>query len=132
MLDNSTIHGFHGQLLRDTFGSNISDRDAFLLFLLFHQFQIELAGPVLTDRPKLAAADRIAAITQWASAGPLPRCGRGARIAVPTIRIGTSAGTASGAPTPTPKSHQDELARLRDLTALLKKHPFAKRLVPEE
>src|SRR4051812_48069634 len=60
----TTIDDLHGRLLRDTFGRDLDDRDAFLLFTLFHHYQIELAGPVLADRPSMGAGDRVHADTQ--------------------------------------------------------------------
>ena len=60
----TTIYGFHGRLVRDTFGRDLSDRDAFLLFCVLHYYQIELAGPVLADRPSLGAGSRVSADTQ--------------------------------------------------------------------
>jgi hypothetical protein len=59
--NRTTIRQFHARVLRDTFGGPVDDRDAFLLFMLFHLSRVELTGPVLSDRP---VCTDIAAITQ--------------------------------------------------------------------
>ena len=60
-MDGTTIYDLHGRLLRDTFGSRLSDQDAFLIFVLFHTRRVILSDPVLTDRPGIR---EVAAITQ--------------------------------------------------------------------
>jgi hypothetical protein len=66
-----TIEDLQGRILRDTFGQDLSDLDAFLLFAILHHYQIELDGSFLADRPHLKAGDLIHADTQRGCAAAL-------------------------------------------------------------
>jgi hypothetical protein len=131
-MNGTTIYDFHGRLLRDTFGRDISDQDAFLLFTLFHLYQIELASPVLTDRPQLAEGDRVAALTQRHCSQALASVWAGSREQRADYtywywRWNGEWGSYAHAESLT----EEERTRLRDLTAKLEEHPFVRRFVPE-
>lgn len=132
-MDSTTIYDFHGRLLRDTFGPNIGDQDAFLLFTLFHEYQIVLAGRVLIDRPQLAEGSSIAAITQ-----------RGCAEALASVWAGSDDDRANytywyyrwngewGSYQHASNLSEAESARLAELAAQLNEHPFVKEFVPED
>ena len=132
-MDGTTIDDFHGRLLRDTFGPSISDRDAFLLFTLFHENQIVLTGRVLTDRPQLSEGDSIAAITQ-----------RGCSEALASVWAGSEDERADyihwyyrwngewGSYEHARNLSEVESERLRELTAKLMEHPFVTQFLPDD
>jgi hypothetical protein len=43
MLEGTTIYAIHERLIRDTFGRDPSDRDAFLLFTILYTHRLDLA-----------------------------------------------------------------------------------------
>jgi hypothetical protein len=65
-LEPTTYCELHGRLLRDTFGRNIGDEDALLLFTIFHYHQIELS------RPQVLADEKRPDISYRVLANPLP------------------------------------------------------------
>src|SRR5262245_49611060 len=132
-MKGTTILGLHGRLLRDTFGCNISDQDAFLLFTLFHMFQVELAGPVLTDRRQLGAGSRVCAITQRHCSQALASVWRGSgdprgHYTYWYLRWNGEWGSYGHAE----NLSEEEQIRLRELTEKLEAHPFVRRLIPED
>ena len=66
-LEPTTYQELHGRLLRDTFGHDLSDEDALLLFTIFHYHQVELS------RPQVFADEKRPDIYYRVLAGPLPR-----------------------------------------------------------
>jgi hypothetical protein len=58
-MDGTTISDLHGRLLRDTFGGSLKWEDAFLVFVLFHNYRVVLCKPILTDRPGITGVDAI-------------------------------------------------------------------------
>jgi hypothetical protein len=132
-MDGTTVGELHGRLLRDTFPRGLGDRDAFLLFALFHQYQVELSGPVLTDGPQSREGYRVAAITQRGCSAALASLWHGTEdprghYAYWYYRWNGEWGSYAHAENLT----QDEEARLRELTAKLEGHPFVRRFVPED
>jgi hypothetical protein len=133
MPEGTTIFDLHGRLLRDTFGPTLDDSDAFLVFVLFHHYQIELSGPVLTDRPNLQAGDRVHAETQ-----------RGCSGAIASLWSGSDDERASyvywyrrwngewGSYGHAERLSAEEKARLRALMKELERHPFVRRIMPED
>jgi hypothetical protein len=59
--DGITLDDLHERLIRETLGSEINDRQAYLIFSLFHTHQIELTGPIVNDCPEIVI---IPAMTQ--------------------------------------------------------------------
>jgi hypothetical protein len=133
MPQGTTIHDLHGRLLRDTFGRDLSDHDAFLIFALFHHYQVELEGPFLTDRPGLGAGDRIQADTQ-----------RGCAAALASLWSGCDDERGDyvywyrrwngdwGSYGHAEHLSAEEATRLRVLIAELERHRFVRRFVPED
>lgn len=133
MPEETTIYDLHGRLLRDTFGNGLNDFDAFLIFALFHHYQIELSGPVLTDRPSMGAGDKVHADTQ-----------RGCSEAIASLWAGSDDDRADytywyrrwnaewGSYAHSERLSLAERARLRFLMAELERHPFVRRFVPED
>jgi hypothetical protein len=133
MSQGTSIYDFHGRLLRDAFGRGLDDRDAFLIFVLFHHYQIELDGLVLTDRPGLRSGDRIHANTQ-----------RGCAEALASLWSGCADERAHymhwyrrwngdwGSYSHAGQLSSEEASRLRVLMAELERHPFIRRFVPED
>lgn len=133
MAAGTTIESLPGRLIRDTIGRGIDDRDAFLLFTLLHDYQIELAGPVLTDRPKLKEGDRVAAFTQRDCSAALASVWAGTKdpradYTYWYIRWNGEWGSYGHAHALT----EEESARLEILKGLIEKHPFVRRLVPDD
>jgi hypothetical protein len=128
--DHTTIDRFHADVLCDVFGTYVSDRDAFLLFTLFHTNSVELTAPVLSDRPSVR---HIATITQR-------HCGK----ALAALWRGRDDPRASythwywrwngewGAYAHAEGLDENETARLHELTARLEQHQFISRFVREE
>ncbi len=104
MSQGTTIYDLHGRLLLDTFDRNLSDGDAFLIFALFHHYQIELEGPFLLDRPTMSAGDRVAADTQRGSPRPSLSSGRATSMNAQTMSTGIIGGMAIGARTVMPST----------------------------
>ncbi len=133
MQDGTTIYEFHGQILRDTFGCDLTDSDAFLLFALFHHYQIELSGAVVTDRPNLKAGDRIHAHTQ-----------RGCAAALASIWLASEDERADcmywyrrwngdwGSYGHAENLNNKESDGLRSLIQKLERHPYVRRFLPED
>lgn len=67
-MKQTTIGYLHSRLLVDVFGRPLDDRDAFLVFALFHSYRVVLRGPVLKDRKGCLVC---AAITQRHAASAL-------------------------------------------------------------
>lgn len=129
----TTIEDFTGRLLRDTFGCDLSDRDAFLLFAILHYYQIELSGAVITNRPNLTTGDRLHADTQRGCAEALASLWRGSGdercdYAHWYWRWNTDWGAEGHAE----NLSVDERTRLGELMAMLKRHPFVRDLVAED
>src|SRR5262245_21389389 len=131
----TTYRELHGRLLRDTFGRDISDADAFLLFTAFHYHQVELS------RPQVYAEEKRPDIYYRVLAGPLPP--RQCAEALASVWAGELDVRAE-------PSHwlcrwQDdwggyvrvrwlsasEVARLYKLVGLLERHPFVARFIPD-
>jgi hypothetical protein len=133
MSEGTTIYDLHGRLLRDTFGGGLSDPDAFLIFALFHHYQVELSGPVLTDRPNMRAGDKVHADTQ-----------RGCSEALASLWAGRDDERSSyaywyhrwngdwGSYGHAERLSPEEKSRLRSLVAELERHPFVRRFIPED
>jgi hypothetical protein len=129
----TTIYDFHGRLLRDTFGGPLSDRDAFLLFALFQHYQVEIRGGVLTDRPNLGVGSLIPADTQRGCAEALASLWRGAADERADYtywywRWSTDWGSYQAAENLSAADRE----RLRELMAVLERHPFVTRFVLED
>lgn len=125
------IADFHIQIICDTFDAGLTEADSLLLFAVLHSYQIEVAGPVMRDRPAVGAGTLVPAITQrhcseavaalWAGD---PRCGHYTFW----YHCWQEWGSYSRFEQLTPA----ERARMRTLIAELERHPFVTRLVPEE
>ena len=133
MPDPTTINDLLGRILRDTFRSDLNDLDVFLLFSIFHLYQIELAGAFLTDRPHLKGGDLIHADTQ-----------RGCSSAMASIWANSDDERSDyaywywrwnadwGSYARLENLSDGEKERLRWLMGRLETHPFVRRLVPED
>jgi hypothetical protein len=128
--DGTTILDLHGRLLRDTFERGLKDGDAFLLFTLFHTHQVELAAPVLTDRPDVL---RVCALTQRCCAEALASLWSGCDDprASPAHWYWLWNGEWKG------YNHAENLTgeeaeRLRQLVGQLEGHPWVRRVTPED
>jgi hypothetical protein len=132
MEKSTTIYDFHGRLLRDTFGKKIDDRDAFLLFTLFHLCQVELTGQVLSDRPGLGPGDKIEPITQRSCSEALASLWTGddarSDYCYWYYRWNGDWGSYGHAENLT----REEVQRLLHLKEQLERHPFVKRFIAEE
>jgi len=128
--EGTTIYDFHGRLLRDTFGRDLNDRHAFLLFTLFHTHQIDLAAPVLTDRPLVL---QVCPITQRHCAEALASVWSGCDD--PRAKPAYSYWGWNGeweAYHHVENLAGEEAERLRQLIGQLERHPFVSRIVPED
>jgi hypothetical protein len=56
-----TINTFHGRLIQACFSPDISDEEAFLVFIILHLYAIQIPEGLLRDRPKIT---ELAALTQ--------------------------------------------------------------------
>ena len=130
-MDTVSLDDFRGRIVRDTFGSDLSELDGLLVFAILHCYQIELSGPVLFNL-SAEAGTRIAAITQrscsdavaYIWSGPdEPRADEGFWYR----RWQTW--QADGRPE---ALQPDERARMRWLMQQLERHPFVSRIVAED
>ena len=130
MVDGVTIYDLGGRLIRETFGRQLSDSDALLVFILFHCYRIELSGPVLTDRPGVCW---VAADTQ-----------RGVSESLASAWAGTEDPRANpyfwyhrwngewGSYSHAEQLSTTEAERLDQLRMQLERHPFVSRFEPED
>ena len=131
-MDAVPIDEFHGRIVRETFGRDLSNDDAMLVFSALHIYEIEVTGPVLSDRPVIETGSRIAAITQRSCSEALAAIWTGTadRRADPTFwyfrwqEWGSYARVEqlSGA----------EAARMRLLMEQLEHHSFVARFAPDD
>jgi len=132
----TTYQDFHGRLLRDTFGRNIADRDAPLLFTIFHYFRVELSRPqVLTEYAARPEANHLIVFNPL----DLRRCGE-ALASVWAGDIDVRAEPSHwffrwrdewGGYLRVKNLSPEDVARLRELIGQLERHPFVKRLVTD-
>ena len=133
MAESTTIEEFGGHIVRETIGRQINDQDAFLLFVLFHNYQIELTGPVLSNRANLGAGSLLHADTQ-----------RGCSAILASLWAGTGDPRGDymywyrrwtsewGGYTRQENLTGDEKKRLLELMQALEKHPFVRRFVVDD
>ena len=123
---------FHDRIVCDSFPKGLGDEASMLVFGILHRYQIELAGPVLSDCPNLTAGSRMAPLTQR-------DCGQ----ALAAMWAGTDDERASymfwyhrwqewGTDARLEKLTAEQRARMRKLMDRLGSHPFVARLVPED
>jgi hypothetical protein len=127
---NTTIYKLHGLLIRETFGGEFSDQDAFLIFVLFHSYRIELSSAVLSDRPGVTD---VAALTQRDVSSALASAWRGTsdERADPYFwyfRWNKEWGSYGHAE----NLSAEEQTRLDQLKGRLEEHPFVSQLVSED
>lgn len=124
-----SIYELHERIVRDTFPDGLSGADALLVFSILHSYQVELAGPVLTDRPCGAGS--------LVPAGTQRECGS----AIAGLWAGTEDRRAGyehwyfewNSRVGSPERHTAaERIRMRDLVRQIEGHPFVARLVPED
>ncbi len=131
-MDAVPIGDFHARIIRDTFGTNLSDENAMLLFSILHSYQIVITGPVLSDCPSSDAGSSIPAITQR-------HCGE----ALAALWAGTGDSRADymywyyrwqkwGSYSRFGELTPDERARMRQMIQQMEHHPFISRFVPED
>jgi len=125
-----TIYEMQGSLLRETFGSDLSDLDAFLVFVLFHSYRVILKEGVLSDRP---GVQEVSAGTQRSVSESLASLWRGrddvrADYAYWYRRWNGKWGSYSHAENLT----TEEQKRLEYLREQLERHPAVVRMEPED
>jgi hypothetical protein len=129
---NVTKREFHARIVRDTFGPNLSDEDAMLLFAILHCYQVVLAGPVISDCPSAGDGSNVPAITQR-------HCGE----VLATLWVDTGDRRADytnwyyrwqswGSYSRFEHLTEEERARMREMMQQMKQHPFVADFVPED
>jgi hypothetical protein len=135
LLEPTTYCELHGRLLRDTFGREIGDADAFLLFTAFHYHRVELS------RPQVFADEKRPDIDYRVLAGPLaPRQCAEALASVWAGNLDVRAEPSHwlcrwqddwGGYVRVRRLAPDEVARLHELIRRLERHPFVARFIPD-
>lgn len=135
LLEPTTYRELHGRLLRDTFGRDITDADALLLFTAFHYHQVELS------RPQVCAEEKRPDIYYRVLAGPLPL--RQCAEALASVWAGELDVRAEpshwlcrwqadwGGYVRVRRLSEVEVARLYELVGRLERHPFVARFIPD-